>query len=406
MDSVALLHALAQRCDAQPLRAVHVHHGLSQHADRWAAHCQKLCDGLGIALHIAHVQVDRASGLGLEGAARQARHAVFAEHLANGEVLVTAHHQRDQAETFLLRALRGSGVDGLAAMQAWRLYGRGYAWRPLLNTPYQRLQEYANAHDLTWVEDASNADARFDRNFLRQQVLPLLTERWPQAEAALARSAALANQARSLLEHDDAIALAHARSLDDHVLRTPALQRLPHERRARVLRRWINELGLPPLPANGVQQVQQSLDSARIDSQFVFDWHGARLYHWQDLLHADVQRMPLPRTYQADWDGRQALNLPDGSQLHLQGAPALPWPAQVQARQGGERMQLPGREHQHWLKHLLQQLHIPPWERAHLPLLFDHNKQLMAVGDLLYADAFDQWLRKHHARLQWQRIGA
>lgn len=175
MDSMALLHALAAEdtVRARGLRALHVHHGLHAAADDWAAHCLHACDALGVDCRVERVQVD-GDGLGREGAARAARHAAFARHLREGEYLALAHHRDDQAETFLLRALRASGVDGLGAMSPLRPFAAGWLWRPWLDVPRSRIERYARACELHWIEDPSNEDASLDRNFLRHHVFPLL----------------------------------------------------------------------------------------------------------------------------------------------------------------------------------------------------------------------------------------
>ncbi|GAE56601.1 hypothetical protein XPR_3236, partial [Xanthomonas arboricola pv. pruni MAFF 301420] len=205
VDSSVLLHLLATtpRYRVTGLRAVHVHHGLHADADAWAAHCQRQCDALQVPLQVAQVQVARDSGLGLEAAARHARHVAFAAALAPGEWLALAHHRDDQAETFLLRALRASGPDGLAAMRAQRPFAAGMLWRPLLAHARAEVLAYAQAHRLQWIEDPSNADARHDRNFLRTQLMPVLQQRWPQAAEALARSAQLSADASDLLLQED-----------------------------------------------------------------------------------------------------------------------------------------------------------------------------------------------------------
>ena len=177
LDSTALLHLLAREPAHRGLRAIHVHHGLQPEADAWADHCARTCAALGIGLEIVRVQVARDTGEGLEAAARRARMAAFAQALENDGVLALAHHRDDQAETFLLRALRASGSDGLGAMRPWRRFGPGWLWRPLLDLPRQALVDYARAHGLDWIEDPSNASDDHDRNYLRRRVLSLLRER-------------------------------------------------------------------------------------------------------------------------------------------------------------------------------------------------------------------------------------
>ena len=403
LDSTALLHALAQDSTvrASGLRAVHVHHGLQAQADEWVAHCGEFCAALGVALTVIEAQVERDSGDGLEAAARRARYAAFEDLLREDELLVTAHHRDDQAETFLLRALRGSGPDGLAAMRPWRRFAHGWHWRPLLDTPRTTLLAYARQHGLQWREDPSNVDIAYERNFLRQRILPLLRQRWPHASDALARSASLSAEAAGLLHDEDALALAMAATADPCTLSVDALQALPAPRRARVLRRWVGELGFLPLPGEGVAHIESDLLHARADANARFEWRGIAIQRWRDLLHVEPAREPLPPDWRAPWDGRSPLSLPGGGTLSLQGADALPSPMHAFARQGGERIALPGREHSHALKHVLQELGIPPWERARLPLLADAAGALCAVGDIAYSAAFDAWLRENDARLRW-----
>jgi tRNA(Ile)-lysidine synthase len=405
LDSMVLLHALAVLPDARArgLRALHVHHGLHADADAWMLHCEAECAALQVPLRSVRVEVRRDDGMGPEAAARDARHVAFAAELDDDEVLVLAHHRDDQAETFLLRALRGSGVDGLGAMRPWRRYSRGWLWKPLLACSRTELLAYARAHGLRWIEDPSNADVSFDRNFLRRHVLPLLRERWPNVDAAFARSALLSTESADLLASEDDRSLAQARTADAQVLSKDALLALPAARRARVLRRWIEALGLPSLPAEGIARIEAELLAGRIDAEPRFQWQYAEVRAWRDLLYAGTAQPPLPEDWQQAWDGAAPLLLPDGSRLALAGAPGLDAPCIVHARQGGERITLPRREHSHALKHVLQDLGVPPWVRDHLPLLSSSAGELLAAGDLAYSAGFDAWLRERGARLAWQR---
>lgn len=407
LDSSVLLHALAQTpaLRARGLRAVHVHHGLQRDADDWAAHCVATCARLDVACQVMHVEVPRDSGDGLEAAARAARHAAFAAQLAPGDVIALAHHRDDQAETVLLRALRASGPDGLAAMRALRAFHRGWLWRPLLVLPRAHLRAYAQAHGLQWIEDPSNAADHADRNFLRNRVLPLLRTRWPQADAALATVAALQADTGALLATGDDEALAVARTHDPAVLRIDALRALPVARRARVLRRWIEALQLPPLPARAVAWCNADLETGRVDRAPCFEWAGHRLQRWRGLLQAAPVRTPLDAGFSAHWNGQAPFHLPDGGRLWLDGAaPDIDWT--VRARQGGERIRLPGRGHSHALKHVLQSLGVPPWVRAHLPLLADRDGRILAAGDLAFDADFHAWLRDSGRRLHWSPPGA
>ena len=403
LDSTVLLHALAamREVRARGLRAIHVHHGLSDQADAWTAQCERVCAALGVPLHIARVVVDKRSKLGLEAAAREARHAALAAEMDDGALLALAHHRDDQAETFLLRALRASGPDGLAAMRMLRPFANGWLWRPLLDVSRETLRTYAKTHALDFIDDPANDTLAHDRNYLRHKILPLLRERWPHADAALARSAALSAQAAALLADDDAQALAQARTEDPRIVRIAPLRALPAARRARALRRWIAERGLPPLPAEGIAQLEADIATNAPDTDFRFAWAGAELRRWRDLWRVAPIPAPLPADWSDAWDGRLPLILPDGGTLALVGAPAFDAPLRVRLRRGGERIALPGRTHSHSLKHALQDIGLPPWSRECLPLLVDGSDTVLAAGDALVSAAFDAWLRAHDARLQW-----
>ncbi|MBB5768111.1 tRNA lysidine(34) synthetase TilS [Xanthomonas euroxanthea] len=404
MDSSVLLHLLAttSRYRQMGVRAVHVHHGLHAEADAWAAHCQLQCDALQVPLQIARVQVARDSGLGLEAAARQARHAAFAEALAPGEWLALAHHRDDQAETFLLRALRASGPDGLAAMRAQRPFAAGMLWRPLLEHARAAVLAYAQAQGLQWIEDPSNADARHDRNFLRTQLMPVLQQRWPQAAEALARSARLSADASDLLLQEDSAQLpgllTTTGALDLRILRAQ-----PAARRPRLLRAWVAAAQAPPLPAHGVAVLEQEIDDDAPDRQACFAWQQVQVRRWRQCLYLLHPHAAWPASWQACWDGASPLPLPDGACLRLHGAAGLRFaqPLLVRARQGGERIVLPQRAHSHRLKHLLQVLDLPPWQRARLPILWADG-QVLAAGDRILSAALSHWLQANGASLHWR----
>ncbi|MGH8030369.1 MAG: tRNA lysidine(34) synthetase TilS [Arenimonas sp.] len=392
MDSTVLLHALAAdpAARARGLRAIHVDHGLHVASLDWAEHCIRACAELGIELAVRRMRVV-GDGCGPEAAARSARLAAFADELRPGEWLAVAHHQEDQAETLLLRLLRASGGEGLAAMRPTRPFARGTLWRPLLELPRSRLRAYADAHGLRWIEDPSNAQVVFDRNFLRHRVLPVLAERWPRAAASLGRSATLLAGDADLLAEETARRLAQLQGLDPGVIARGRLQAESPAWRARLLRAWIASLGLAPLPARSLAAIEADLLPARDDAQACVAWPGAEVRAWRDGLYADAGRPALPADWSVTWDGRGALPLPTGHALSCVdtgGGDPLPAlatlaPLRLSARQGGERLRLPGRTHTHAVKKLLQALDVPPWERERLPLAHAADGELVAVGDVL-----------------------
>ena len=406
LDSSVLLHRLAAQAAirGRGLRALHVHHALHADADRWAGHCEAVCHGLGVPLEVSRITVARDSGLGLEGAARQARHAAFASALDAGDVIALAHHQDDQAETFLLRALRASGPEGLAAMRPWRSFAAGWMWRPLLAWPRAAIESWARHHGLAWIEDPANADCAHDRSLLRREVLPLLRRRWPAAGASMARSATLCAEAADRLAALDDAALDALAPGAGSTLPIQALRDLRPAARARLLRAWVARLALPALPGGkAIDEIGRLLD-ARPDGHARYRWANAEIRAWRGRLHAMPLQDPLPAGWTCSWDGRDPLALPSGGRLVLEGVDAFEVPLVVRARAGGERMRLPGRTHSHALKHLLQDAGMPPWERERMPLLSGTDGQLLAAGDGLLADPLAGWLRARDARLRWERL--
>lgn len=237
VDSVVLLHRV--RAIVPGVAAIHVHHGLSPAADRWEVHCRELCAEWRIPLAVERVEVERGSADGLEAAARRARHAVFAR--LDADWLLLAHHQGDRAETLLFNLLRGAGVRGAGAMAE----RSGRLLRPLLAVSRPAIADYAREHGLTWVEDPSNADTRFSRNFLRHRILPELHERFPAAEERLAKAAARFAEASELLDQLALIDLAGERP--EFPVRLDLLAALP-EARARNLLRFLlarQGIGIP-----------------------------------------------------------------------------------------------------------------------------------------------------------------
>ncbi len=392
LDSTVLLHALAssEAVRQHGLRALHVDHGLHPQSGAWAEHCLSVCANLGIALSLRRVVLDQAQ-LGPEGAARHARYAAFAAELQPGETLVLAHHRDDQAETVLLRLLRGSASRGLAAMAAQRAIGAGQLWRPLLAIGRDDLRAYGESQRLHWLDDPSNSEARFDRNFLRQQVLPLLHQRWPQASHALAHSARRLAEDADLLDQECARRLMPCRGPNADTLAVAALTALAPAWQSRVLRHWLAELGLPALNAQGVDTVLGPLLAARADAKPSFAWSGAVLHRWQGGLWAEFQAPRLPPDWQQAWDGCGLLTLPDGQVFALDRPdPATPLPLRVALRRGGERIRLPGRDHRSALKTVLQDAGVPPWQRARLPLLFAAEGELLAAGEVVRSQGLQE----------------
>jgi tRNA(Ile)-lysidine synthase len=287
VDSSALLHALAQLPAARErgLRAIHVDHGLHDDSRGWAGHCRDFAARLEVPLQVVAVRVDRTAGTGLEDAARRARHAAFAQSLGNGEFLALAQHRGDQAETVLLKLLRGAGPEGLGAMRALRECGKGHLWRPLLDLPRSALVEYAQAHGLRWIEDPSNAQTHLSRNFLRHEILPRLTQHWPQAEAALAHSATWLRAAADFIDAQANAALASLRGAEPATLDWRSWLALPDALRDPVLRRWLREAGLDEPAHFHVAELERQLLAAN-DRWPCVTFDDTQLRRHRQWLHA------------------------------------------------------------------------------------------------------------------------
>jgi tRNA(Ile)-lysidine synthase len=283
MDSTVLLAALAERKSWRGrLRAVHVNHRLRPAAKVWAAHCRGLAISLDVPITVLAAKVNRARGTSLEAEARKARYEMLAAELSSNEVLLTAHHQDDQLETVFLQLLRGSGIAGLAAMPEVTSFGAGTLARPLLPMSRAALAAWAQQRDLDWVEDDSNSDERFDRNYLRTQVLPLLAARWPAAARAVSRSARHAAEAQRLLN-----ALAQQdlnRAAVGEALSAKLLRVLPVDRRRNAVRVWLNERGVQAPNTARLEQIVGPVLDARIEATPQVVWPGAVVERRDDLL--------------------------------------------------------------------------------------------------------------------------
>jgi len=287
MDSSALLHALAQlpAARARGLRAVHVDHGLHADSASWAAHCRDFAMALDVPLHVVRAHVERDAGTGLEDAARRARLKAFAQESYSGEILALAQHRGDQAETVLLKLLRGAGPEGLGAMRELRKHENGLLWRPLLDLPRAALADYASEHALRWIEDPSNAQTHLSRNFLRHEILPRLTQHWPQAEAALAHSATWLRAAADYIDAQSTAALANLRGTEPATLDWRGWLALPDALRDPVLRRWLRECGLNEPAHFHVAELERQLLAAN-DRQPCVTFDDTQLRRHRGWLHA------------------------------------------------------------------------------------------------------------------------
>ena len=392
IDSTVLLHALSEsRAQLQAeIIAIHVDHGLHPDSQQWDLHCQQTAEQLEVLYIRKRITVDDELRSGPEAAARQARYAVLQTLLVDGDCLLSAHHEEDQAETLLLSLMRGSGPAGLAGIGAAQEFGEGRLLRPLLGVSGEAIQDYAQRHELSWIEDPSNADTRFDRNFLRREIMPSLASRWPAVSARLKQSADLASEASALLRDladIDIVAAGRPERLD-----LQSLRQLSLERQRNLLRQAISLCGLPPAPATRLYQVVHELIPAREDAQPQVAWPGAELRRYRDHLYLMPAIAMLPDEPEQALRPEAALYLGPGmGQLVLNPGvkgginPELAKAGlRVRYRHGGEEIRPAGHACTRKLKKLLQQEGIVPWMRERLPLLYS-GEDLVAVADLWIA---------------------
>ncbi|WP_426662719.1 tRNA lysidine(34) synthetase TilS [Rhodanobacter aciditrophus] len=401
-DSTALLHALAQLPAARSrgLRALHVDHGLRADSAAWAEHCRRFCAGLDLPCEIVRVQVTTQRGEGLEAAARQARYAAFAAHLHPGETLLLAHHCDDQAETVLLKLLRGAGPEGLGGMRERRPLGRGGLWRPLLNDVSRaQLHDYVATHRLPCIDDPSNADTRLARNQLRHEILPRLAAHWPQAVDSILHSAALSRAAADALRMQWLAVFATLHDAANGSLDATGWLALPPALREPLLHHWLYLRGLPAPTTAQRRQIERQC-AARPGQSPCIRWPGAELHIWKGRLWARVPRPSIDPSWHAPWRG-EPLALPDGGRLALCDEHArLPTPLAVRLRQGGERIRPAGDAHTRELRDLFQQAALPPWQRTACPLLYEGDA-LVAVADRWYSARGEAIFRQAGSGPRW-----
>lgn len=366
LDSTVLLHLLHGRTPPGRLRALHVHHGLQAAAEDWAAHCLACGKTQGVPVQILRVKVEN-TGQGPEAAARTARYVALAAQLRPGEVLVTAQHADDQAETLLLNLCRGSGVRGLAAMPVWSEFAPGFLWRPLLQTPRAALRAYAAAHGLSWIEDPHNADPAYARSRLRKTGLPVLREQWPGLIKTLGRTAERMAEASELLQELGLADLAGLRADVDHALSVAALRRMTAARRRNALRCWIDQRGLPAPFQHSLERVDAEMLSARADADPVVAWPGADLRRYRDRLYA-MPTLEPPMSASLAWDGRTEVLLPGASGRVVAGPGGSP-AGVLRMPRPGERFRPLGASHRRSLKNLFQERGVPTWVRERTPVL-------------------------------------
>ncbi len=349
LDSHVLLHHLKQDFPELNLKAIHVNHQLLPQAHQWEKHCQAVCNELDIPLTLSRVKITAKPGESLEALARQKRYGVFKKLLSKNDVLFTAHHQDDQAETVLLQLFRGAGLRGVSAMPVVSPLAKGYLVRPLLSFNRDYLLQYAQSHNLSWIEDPSNEDTRFDRNYLRQLIFPVLKKRWPEITKILTRFAAHCAQQETVLSNKAAEDIdAQEKNKIRHLI-------LKHK------------LDLPP---EKVLDEILKISHAQSDKNPVVSWGNNQCRRFKNKLY--FMKSSLPSTLLSRKDvAWLKKNLPFSLEDKN---------IRISYRTGGEKIKLKKNQPTKTLKNLFQEWHVPTWERDKIPLIYYKNKLIAVTG--------------------------
>lgn len=377
LDSTVLLVTLQAVMKDMPqhtLQAVHVHHGLSPNADRWTMHCERVCADLNVPLYVERVTVKQQPRVSLEAAARAARYAALYHHAEAG-VLLTGQHLDDQLETLLLQLKRGAGPAGLAGMAAKQQASADLVlWRPFLTVGREELEAFARKQGLTWIEDESNQDVRFDRNFLRHEVLPALHARWPGFAVAASRSARMCAQQQALLEEISAEKL-QTLSGAKGTLHVEGLRELSVPWQHQVVRLWLKRQGAL-MPSEAQLHQLEALVNAREDAQPELKWGAWQVRRYQGALYL-LNDGNVGTPDEIEWTVHSPLILAHlNAELHYNG----PLPRQrLHIRFGNfsARFTPQGRSHSKPLKQWFKEWKVPPWERERVAQIY--------LGDRLLA---------------------
>ena len=398
LDSHVLLHLLSRISrDEFDLRAVYINHGLQIQSDDWVEHCKQVCENLSIPYTSLNLSLIIPKGESLEEVARKARYKALYADLQPHEILMTAHHQSDQAETLLLQLFRGAGVQGLAAMPHCReieVNGKPHIhFRPLLNQSRKALEAYAKEHNLNYIEDPSNRDTSFDRNFLRQEIMPLLRQRWLGIDKAISRTATLQAETKFLLDEVaqqelPAVLVSessyfrygdHDTSIFSSIL-VSELLKLSKAKQGLLLRYWISSQGFLTPSAKKLQHIfSDVIDSAK-DKQPLVEWKGAELRRFLDRLYIMSPLSEHDASQVISWKTDHSLYIPS---INVTLNPDLLTTNNenitVRFRQGGEKIEIPQRGNIS-LKNIFQEQQIPPWIRSRLPLIYINEKLVQIIG--------------------------
>ena len=411
LDSHVLLHALACIQDELQLKliAIHINHQISPHAEKWQQHCDSTCSNYGIKLLSFVVDISEKNKQGIEALAREKRYAIFHDLLKANDLLITAHHSNDQLETILLQLIRGCSHAGLAGMPYSRIFGKGHLIRPLLNHTREEIHQYGVQEALHWIEDESNQDKQYDRNFLRHEILPNLLKRWPALPQTIQRSARHQILAKSLLDeisHNDLKAICDSTMTKINILE---FLHLSSVRKPHVLRAWIKHNGFCTPSTQLIEKIDKEVIHAGHDRMPCLRWHGAEVRRYRNFLYI-MQPLAMHNTKQSTiWHiarplqlGETSLQATSSKGNGIKKSMVPEGAVLVKFRQGGEKIQPSDQTHTKSLKKLLHESNTLPWLRDRLPLIF-YQDELIAVADLWVAKKYAALSSELAWKIHWEK---
>ena len=412
LDSSVLLDMLSQTIPSDRITAIHINHGLSAKASQWQAHAELFCQSRGITCHSENVNVEHY-GSGPEAAARQVRYDVFEKLLHQQGILLLGHHQDDQIETLLYRLMRSSGPLGLSGIPVTRSIGAGTLYRPLLTWSKEELKTYALAKSIEWVEDKSNSCNDYDRNFLRNRLIPILAERWPDYRKRLSGVSAISRDSTELcrdLASQDIMSLQSRPERGGVSLLIDSFNKLSRVRQKNVLRHWAETQNRHTPSRRIIDEIINSVVESRIDASpkvicgdSEYRRYDGRLYLLDSIkLVSEPVENPLDLSLQH----RDAINLGGGMQLVAEPTrgEGLRMPEnrafRIANRQGGEHCHPVGRSRSNSLKKCLQEFGLEPWWRDRVPLIL-LDQQIVAVADLWVCEGWQVKPEEIGIKFQW-----
>ncbi len=420
LDSTVLLHLLhdylARRAGDRPggfsLRAVHVHHGVNANADAWQRHCETFCGRRCIPLHVESVEVSGASGKGFEAAAREARYTAISSLQQPAEVLFLGHHLDDQLETLVLNLFRNRGIAGLGGMALASRWPSGMRLRPLLDTPREELLAYARRQALSWVEDESNTDRRYSRNFVRHRLLPVVEEHWPDYRPRLAATIRAVRDSSELLAElaDEDLARAVGGDRWGQFLKLGATAGLSPQRLKNLVTHWLHRAGMASPRQRQWPVIFRDLLAREATDGAVLTLGGDSLRRYRQCLYLVRGSNSVQAGERSQVDRqRSSADLGAAGTLHLDPVePGLERTCldlsrsyEVRFRRGGERVRGTSWAHSKSLKHYLQEQGVPPWWRGKVPLLYSDG-QLAAVADMCVCEGFQAPAAVPGGNIRWE----